>query len=275
LHRQTHVKTNVASSSATGEGVDDRPGTATPAALELDGVTKAFGGLVAVAAVSLSVPQRERRALIGPNGAGKTTLFNLISGELAVTRGCVRLFGEDITSRPPNARVGRGLGRTYQITNIFPALSVADNVMLAAMGLATTKFQPLRAVPRRGALPERVEQALLAVGLQELARVPARELSHGAQRQLELALALAGQPRLLLLDEPAAGLSAAERALMSDLVRGLPAELTLVIIEHDMDLVLNLVDRVTCLHNGRVIADESPFTIRDNQLVQDIYLGVG
>ena len=253
--------------------MENQPPNAAPAALELEGVTRAFGGLVAVAQVSLSVPQRERRALIGPNGAGKTTLFNLISGELAVTRGRVRLFGEDITARPPNARVGRGLGRTYQITNIFPALSVADNVLLAAMGLATTKFHPLRPVPRRGALPERVEQALLAVGLQEQARAPARELSHGAQRQLELALALAGQPRLLLLDEPAAGLSAAERALMSELVRGLPADLTLVIIEHDMDLVLNLVDRVTCLHNGRVIADESPATIRDNQLVQDIYLG--
>ena len=255
--------------------MQDSRGHGARAALELNGVTKAFGGLVAVADVTLSIAERERRALIGPNGAGKTTLFHLVSGELSVTRGRIRLFGEDVTRLPPNARVGRGLGRTYQITNIFPALSVEDNVMLAAMGLGATKFDLLRPVSRRGHLAERAEQALRAVALQDYARVPARELSHGAQRQLELALALASRPRVLLLDEPAAGLSAGERVLMINLVRGLPADLTLVIIEHDMDLVLNLVDRVTCLHNGRVIADESPATIRHNQTVQDIYLGVG
>ena len=245
------------------------------AALELEGVTKAFGGLVAVAGVTLCVADRERRAIIGPNGAGKTTLFRLISGELPVTSGRMKLSGEDITDLPAHRRVGRGLGRTYQITNIFPALSVRDNVTLAAMGLAQTKFDPLRPVPRRGALAERVERALVAVELQDKAHIPARQLSHGEQRQLELALALAGEPRVLLLDEPAAGLSAAERGLMAELVRGLAPELTLVIIEHDMDLVLNLVERVTCLHNGRVVADESPATIRHNQTVQEIYLGVG
>ena len=244
-------------------------------ALELEGVTKAFGGLVAVSDVSLRVAARERRAIIGPNGAGKTTLFRLISGEFPVTSGRIRLVGEDVTTLPPHRRVGRGLGRTYQITNIFPALSVRDNVSLAAMGLAPTKFDLLRPVARRGTLAERVEQALAAVELQDKAHVQARELSHGEQRQLELALALAGQPRVLLLDEPAAGLSAAERGLMAALVRGLPPELTLVIIEHDMDLVLNLVDRVTCLHNGSVVADESPATIRHNKTVQEIYLGVG
>ena len=238
-------------------------------------MTKAFGGLVAVSDVSLRVADRERRAIIGPNGAGKTTLFRLISGEFPVTSGRIKLSGEDVTDLPAHRRVGRGLGRTYQITNIFPALSVEDNVNLAAMGLASTKFQFLRPVPRRGALRERVEQALLAVELQDKAQVQARQLSHGEQRQLELALALAGQPRVLLLDEPAAGLSAAERGLMATLVRGLPAELTLVIIEHDMDLVLNLVERVTCLHNGSVVADESPQTIRHNKTVQEIYLGVG
>jgi branched-chain amino acid transport system ATP-binding protein len=246
-----------------------------PAALELDGVTKAFGGLVAVADVSLRVGARERRALIGPNGAGKTTLFHLVSGELPVTRGGIRLFGEDVTTLPPHVRVGRGLGRTYQITNIFPALSVWENVALAAMGLTGSKFQLLRPLPRRGPLHERAERALLDVDLQDKAPVQARQLSHGEQRQLEVALALAGQPRVLLLDEPAAGLSAAERARMAELVRRLPAELTLVVIEHDMDLVLTLVDHVTCLHNGQVIADEPVATIRHNQRVQEIYLGVG
>jgi branched-chain amino acid transport system ATP-binding protein len=244
-------------------------------ALELDGVTRAFGGLVAVADVTLRIAMRERRAIIGPNGAGKTTLFNLISGELPVTRGRIRLFGDDVTALPPHMRVGRGLGRTYQVTNIFPALSVQENVLLAAIGLAKTKFSFLSRAPSRGPLRERVEQALLDVGLQEKLHVQARELSHGEQRQLELALALAGRPRVLLLDEPAAGLSAAERALMADLIRNLPAELTLVVIEHDMDLALNLMEHVTCLHNGRVIADEPAATIARNQTVQDVYLGVG
>ena len=255
--------------------MQDPPTNGRPAALELDGVTKAFGGLVAVSDVSLRIADRERRAIIGPNGAGKTTLFRLISGEFPVTSGRIKLSGEDVTELPAHRRVGRGLGRTYQITNIFPALSVRDNVTLAAMGVAPTKFNLLRPVPRRGTLAERVERALVAVELQNKAHIQARQLSHGEQRQLELALALAGEPRVLLLDEPAAGLSSAERGLMAELVRGLPAELTLVIIEHDMDLVLNLVERVTCLHNGRVVADESPATIRHNRTVQEIYLGVG
>jgi branched-chain amino acid transport system ATP-binding protein len=228
---------------------------------------------VAVADVSLRVAERERRAIIGPNGAGKTTLFRLLSGEMPVTRGGIRLFGEDITALPAHARVGRGLGRTYQVTNVFPHLSVADNMMLAALGLSATKFQPFWPVPRRGLHYARMEQTLHDVGLQERAHAQVAELSHGEQRQLELALALVGQPRVLLLDEPAAGLSSVERARMAELVRNLPRDLTLVIIEHDMDLVMNLVDRVTCLHNGQIVADESPATIRQNEVVQAIYLG--
>ena len=244
------------------------------AALELDGVSRDYGGVHAVADVSLSVAERERRALIGPNGAGKTTLFRLISGEVPVSKGRIRLFGEDVTHMAAHVRVGRGLGRTYQITNIFPALSVEDNVMLAALGLTPKKFQTLLPVPRRGADRERVDKALVDVDLADRAKLPVRELSHGEQRQLELALALAVQPKVLLLDEPAAGLSAVERGRMAELVRGLPPELTLVIIEHDMDLVLELVERVTCLHNGRIVAEESPSTLRNNKTVQEIYLGV-
>jgi branched-chain amino acid transport system ATP-binding protein len=243
-------------------------------ALELQGVSRDYGGVHAVADVSLSVADRERRALIGPNGAGKTTLFRLISGEVPVSRGTIRVFGRDVTHLPAHRRVGCGLGRTYQITNVFPALSVEDNVALASLGLSGKKFQPLLGVPRRGPERERVDKALVDVGLADRARLPVRELSHGEQRQLELALALAVQPRVLLLDEPAAGLSAAERGKMAELVHGLPPDLTLVIIEHDMDLVLELVERVTCLHNGRIVADESPTTLRGNKTVQEIYLGV-
>jgi branched-chain amino acid transport system ATP-binding protein len=242
-------------------------------ALELEGVTRAFGGLVAVSDVTLRVPERERRAIIGPNGAGKTTLFRLLSGETPVSRGSIRLFGEDITALPAHARVGRGLGRTYQVTNVLPHLSVEDNMMLAALGLSPTKFQPFLPVPRRGQHHERMERTLVDVGLHERAHEQVAELSHGEQRQLELALALVGRPRVLLLDEPAAGLSSVERARMAELVGNLPPELTLIIIEHDMDLVMNLVDRVTCLHNGQIVAEESPATIRQNEVVQAIYLG--
>lgn len=242
-------------------------------ALRLEHVTRMFGGLTAVSDVSIEVAACERRAIIGPNGAGKTTLFRLISGEHPVTRGRIVLFGEDVTYAPAHVRVGRGLGRTYQITNIFPALSVHGNVMLAVLGLRRRKFDALRIVPRRGALHDRVDRALSDVGLLERARDQARTLSHGEQRQLELALALAGEPRVLLLDEPAAGLSSLERRRMSELIQSLSRELTLVIIEHDMDLVMNLVDRVTCLHNGQVVAEETPATIRHNQMVQEIYLG--
>jgi branched-chain amino acid transport system ATP-binding protein len=243
-------------------------------ALELQGVSRDYGGVHAVADVSLSVADRERRALIGPNGAGKTTLFRLISGEVPVSKGTIRVFGQNVTHLPAHRRVACGLGRTYQITNVFPALSVEDNVALASLGLSGKKFQPLLGVPRRGPERERVDKALVDVGLADRARLPVRELSHGEQRQLELALALAVQPRVLLLDEPAAGLSAVERAKMAELVHGLPPDLTLVIIEHDMDLVLELVERVTCLHNGRIVADESPTTLRGNKTVQEIYLGV-
>jgi branched-chain amino acid transport system ATP-binding protein len=244
-------------------------------ALELEAVSRDYGGVQAVADVSLEVLERERRAVIGPNGAGKTTLFRLISGEVPVSKGHIRLFGEDVTHVAAHRRVGRGLGRTYQITNIFPALSVEDNVMLAALGLTQKKLMPLWPLPRKGPDRDRVDKALADVGLVDRARLPVRQLSHGEQRQLELALALAGRPRVLLLDEPAAGLSAAERARMAELVSGLPRELTIVLIEHDMDLVLHLVERVTCLHNGRIVADESPSTLRDNRTVQEIYLGAG
>jgi branched-chain amino acid transport system ATP-binding protein len=244
-------------------------------ALELDGVTKAFGGLVAVSDVTLSVRERERQAVIGPNGAGKTTLFNLITGQIPLTSGRISLFGQDVTGLPVHKRVARGMARTFQITNLFPTLRVWENVMLAAQGLVPTKFSMLKPVSRKSDLAERVDDALEAVGLADKASVRARELSHGEQRQLEIALALVSQPKLLLLDEPAAGLSAGERRTMARLIDNLPPDLTLILIEHDMDLALRLVSWVTVLQDGQVIVADQPDAIRNNEQVQEVYLGAG
>lgn len=243
------------------------------AALVLDNVTKDFGGLRAADEVTLRVAPGERRAIIGPNGAGKTTLFNLITGELPVTSGRIFLYGRDITSLPPHARIGAGLARTYQITNIFPGLTVEENVQLAAQGLSSMKFSFVRPIPKAGQIHAKVEQALEKLQLTQVKDVKASELSYGEQRQLEIALALTGEPKVLLLDEPAAGLSAAERVTIANLVRSLPPDLTVVLIEHDMDLALGLVDQVAVLHFGRIIVEDTPANIRENETVQEIYLG--
>jgi branched-chain amino acid transport system ATP-binding protein len=244
-----------------------------PVALELENVSKAFGALHAVDHISLRVPVGERRAIIGPNGAGKTTVFNLISGELTMTEGRILLLDHDVTRMPAHRRVGLGLGRTYQITNVFQGLSVEENVLLAAQGLSKTKFALHRSLPRKGPIRHRADSAMEATDLIEKAGLPAKKLSYGEQRQLELALALATDPKVLMLDEPAAGLSAVERTRIATLIRGLPSTLTIVLIEHDMDLALGLVDMVTCLHFGGVIAEGDPAAIRENATVQEIYLG--
>jgi branched-chain amino acid transport system ATP-binding protein len=245
------------------------------AGLALENLSKDFGGLKALAGVTLQVDPGERRAIIGPNGAGKTTLFRLISGEIKPTTGSVYLFGRDITRLAPHRRAALGLGRTYQITNVFPGLTAHENVMLAAQGRLATRFSPVKPPDGSEEVRERTGRAVSEVGLEEVRHVKAAELSHGEQRQLELAIALAGEPKLLLLDEPAAGLSAGERVLMGRLITGLPRSLTVVLIEHDMDLALGLVDTVTCLHYGKVIAEGSPDEIRENKDVQEVYLGVG
>ncbi len=246
-----------------------------PCALVLTNVTRDFGALRAVDNVTISVGPGERRAVIGPNGAGKTTLFNVITGELSLTAGRVELFERDISRLAPHRRVALGLGRTFQITNVFPGLTVEENVFLASQGLNRLKLNFVRALPRRGEIRDRAAKALEDTGLLAKRDAVTKELSHGEQRQLEVALALALQPKVLMLDEPAAGLSTAERSTMADLVRSLPRDLTILLIEHDMDLALGLADRVTCLHYGKVIADDSPDGIAANQEVQDCYLGVG
>ena len=241
--------------------------------LVLDRVTVRFGALRAVDEVSLTVPRGERRAVIGPNGAGKTTLFNAISGVLRPTGGRVVFAARDLTRAAPDARARAGIGRTFQITNLFSSLSVEDNVRLAVRGLSQRKFSLFGTSALDAEESERAERALAMARLSERRGVPVRELSYGEQRQLEVAMALANSPRLLLLDEPAAGLSPAERGGVAAIIRALPRDLTMVLIEHDMDLALGLVDRVTCLHNGRVLADETPDAIRRNAAVQEVYLG--
>ena len=241
--------------------------------LSLTDVTVAFGGLKAVNQVSLSLMRGERRAVLGPNGAGKTTLFNAIAGATRPTSGRVVFDNIDITRMSPQRRAHLGVARTFQITNLFGQLTVLENMRLAARGLAWSKFS-LFGGDRLGAEQmAQVEAALAASQLAGRERVIVREMSYGEQRQLEVAMALVGQPRLLLLDEPAAGLSPAERGHLAAIVRALPRDLTVVLIEHDMDLALGLVDSVTVMQNGRVIVESTPDKIRSDPLVQEVYLG--
>jgi len=254
-------------SDAGGQGSRSAP------ILRLADVSKSFGGLTAVSHVDLAVGPGERRAIIGPNGAGKTTLFSLISGEQLPTSGRIELFGRNITRLAPHRRAALGLTRTYQITNLFPRLSVMDNCLLAVQGLRPMKFHLHRDLRRYPEAIEATRRMLGAVGLDDKAEVTVRDLSHGEQRQLEIALALAGSPRLLLLDEPTAGLSPAESAMMTALLKQLDPSITLLVIEHDMDVAFQLTDRITVLHYGRVVADGLRDEVTANPLVQEIYLG--
>ena len=243
------------------------------AALSLAGLSKEFGGLRAVDGVSLTVAPGERRAIIGPNGAGKTTLFSLISGEARPTGGRITLFGHDVTRAAPHRRAGLGLARTYQITNLFPRLTALENCLLAVQALSPAKFHVHRALARYPVFYERARHVLDAVGLADKEADAVRNLSHGEQRQLEIALALAGSPRLLLLDEPTAGLSPAESHAMTALLKNLDAAITVLVIEHDMDVAFALTDRITVLHYGKVVADGLAHEVKANALVQEIYLG--
>jgi branched-chain amino acid transport system ATP-binding protein len=241
--------------------------------LTLTDVSVAFEALRAVDGVTLSVPRGQRRAIIGPNGAGKTTLFNAITGMILPTSGTITFDGRDMTRLPPHRRARLGISRTFQITNLFPTLSVEDNMVLAMRGLTSRKFSLFGTPARDADEDKRMAGALAAARLGAHGGVAVRELSYGEQRQLEIALALVASPRLVLLDEPAAGLSPAERVIVADVIRALPRDLTLILIEHDMDLALGLADHVTCLHEGRVLVEDAPDAIRSNAKVQEVYLG--
>lgn len=243
------------------------------AAVAVQELTKTFGGLRAVDRVSLCVTPGERRVLIGPNGAGKTTLFHCITGTLRPTAGRVALFGRDVTGLAEFRRTALGLGRTFQLSNVFVELTVLENALLAALGTDRRKWVMHRPVAAFAALHRRATDALARVGLAARAGEPVARLSYGERRQLELALALAPAPRVLLLDEPCAGLAPAERARVAHLIRDLPRTLTVLMIEHDMDVALGLADRVTVLHRGRVIVEGTPAEVQADRRVREVYFG--
>jgi branched-chain amino acid transport system ATP-binding protein len=241
--------------------------------LKLDHVGVRFDALKAVDDVSLHVRRGERRAIIGPNGAGKTTLFNAITGVVPPTSGRIEFGGHDVTRLQPHRRAACGISRTFQITNLFPTLTVRENMELALRGLKSRKFSFFGANDFTDDERARSDRALGLSRLGPRSDALVSELSYGEQRQLEMAMALAPNPRLLLLDEPAAGLSPAERTIVTDIIGSLPEEITIVLIEHDMDLVLSLADWVTCLNNGQWLAEGTPADIRTNAAVQNVYLG--
>ena len=243
--------------------------------LLLRGVGRRFGGLQAVSGVDLDVRPGERRAILGPNGAGKTTLFNVIAGEFPPTSGVIELFGTDVTYLPARTRVGLGLTRTYQTSRLFLGLSLEDNLYLSVVGVEGGHYRPILRRARDRTLRAKAREVAERVGLSDRLEMVVRDLSHGEQRQLEVGMALAGEPKLIMLDEPAAGLSRAERTALTQMLLDMPRDVTLILIEHDMDVALTVAEFVTMMHDGRVIVEGAPAEIRSNQLVHDLYLGKG
>ena len=249
------------------------PGEGGPSALRIDGLVRRFGGVTAVDGVSFELGPAERVGVIGPNGAGKTTLFRLIAGELRPSAGAIALFGNDVTRVSVAGRSWRGLARTFQVSNLFGGLSVVENVRLACQARDRSRWRAWATVRPTDPLDRQARDLLERVGLGDRADHRVSELSHGEQRQLEIAMALAVEPRVLLLDEPAAGLPAVERARLRELLEALPRSLPFLLIEHDMSFALGLTDRVLCLHNGLTVAFGTPDEVRRDERVQAVYLG--
>jgi branched-chain amino acid transport system ATP-binding protein len=239
--------------------------------LRAEGLTVRFGGLVALSGVSFEVRRDEIRAIIGPNGAGKSTLFNCLTGVLRPTSGCIRLNGEDITGLPPEQISQKGIARSYQITNILPNATTLENVRIAAQS-RRHRWSLLTHHRACHDITERAEAALEAVGLHGHADDLAANLSHGEQRHLEIGIALATEPRLLCLDEPTAGMSAAETHHTMALIRRIAQNLTILIVEHDMQVVMELAQRITVLHYGEILAEGTPAEIRESPQVLEAYL---
>ena len=242
-------------------------------ALELLNLKKSFGGLPAINGVSLAVMPGERRLIIGPNGAGKTTLFNLITGDLPRDSGTIRVFGNEVSRLKPHQRAHRGLARTYQIITLFPKDSLRHNIVLSLLGLRRMRWGAFRALARYTGLDEEAREVLKLVGLDHLALRPIGEVAYGEKRRLEIAMALAQKPKLLLLDEPLAGLSREERAAMKEMISRIPREVTVVMIEHDMDTALDLAERITVLHYGSVIVEGTRAQIIADPKTREVYLG--
>jgi branched-chain amino acid transport system ATP-binding protein len=243
--------------------------------LRLRGIGRRFGGLHAVRDVSLDVAPGERRAILGPNGAGKTTLFNVISGDVPPTAGTIEFLGAEISTLPARTRAKLGMGRTYQKSRSFNGMSVEDNLYLAVLGVRRGHYSFFEPPARRRELRARARELAEVVGLGAKCLELVGSLSHGEQRQLEVGMARASNPRLMMLDEPASGLSRGERAALTDLLLQLDRNVTLILIEHDMDVALRVADRVTMMHDGAVIVEGTPAEIRANQTVHDLYLGRG
>lgn len=245
----------------------------TQPALRIEGLNKRFGGLPAIQNVSFEVMPGERRLIIGPNGAGKTTLFNLITGDLKPDSGSVRLFGQELLGVPTQRRIHQGLARTYQILTLFPRETLVHNVVLALLGLAPQRWNPWSDLGAYGEFYETARAALAQVGLTDRADRITAETSYGERRRLELAMALAQKPKILLLDEPLAGLSQEERQSVQALLAKVPRDVTIVMIEHDMDVALAYAERITVLHYGQVIVQGTRAEVVADPRTKEVYLG--
>ena len=243
-------------------------------ALEVINLKKAFGGLAVTQDVSLAIRPGERRLIIGPNGAGKTTLFNQISGDLRPNSGQIKLFGDDVTSLAPYQRAHLGLSRTYQIITLFSGDTLEHNITLGLLGLRPSRWQMWRPLAFYGDLATEARRTLDAVGLLHLADHPVSEIAYGEKRRVELAMALAQKPRVLLLDEPLAGLSDTERSTVKSLIASISRETAVIMIEHDMDTALDLAETVTLLNYGRIIVDGERDTVIADERTREVYLGV-
>jgi len=243
--------------------------------LELKALCKSFGGLHAVRDVSFRIMRGDRKAIIGPNGAGKTTLFNVITGIHPASSGEVVLFGQNVTAWPSHRRTALGMARTFQVTSLFPKLTVLDNVLLAIKGLRPSKFVMWRFLSSYREVYDKAYRLLEEAQFLDRKDVEVRNLSHGEQRQLEIVLGLASDPKILLLDEPAAGLSSGESAEMAKFLARLDPNLAILLIEHDMDVVFDVADQISVLHFGEVLETGTPEQIHNSQRVQEIYLGTG
>ena len=243
--------------------------------LRLRGVGRRFGGLLAVDGVDLDVVHGERRAILGPNGAGKTTLFNVICGDIPASAGTIELFGEDVTTKPARYLAKLGLARTYQQSRLFNGLTVEDSIYLSIVGVEGGRLRPVVLPARDREVRERARAAAGKVAIAHKLDELVGSLSHGEHRQVAIAMALAAEPKALMLDEPASGLSRGERQLLTDLLLALDRDITLILIEHDMDIALRVAEEVTMMYEGRVIVEGTPAEIRANETVHDLYLGRG
>lgn len=254
-------------------GASGRAPEAPARALGVEELGKRYGGVQAVDGISLALAEGERMGVIGPNGAGKTTLFKMIAGDVPVTAGRIELFGRDVTRMSTARRARLGVGRTFQVSNLFRDMSVIDNVRVAGRGGSPKARVFWRTQGLSDAVSQRAVTMLESVGLIDRRNDKVSDLSHGEQRQLEIAMALISDPGILLLDEPAAGLSAVERSTLRDLIEALPRTLPILLIEHDMSLALGLTDRVMCMENGKHVVTGTPDEVREHPVVREIYLG--